>query len=389
MGKRVALVSLFCLIIGTTHQKSLEKPIEPLAEPTGVTLAFVGDLMAHRENLAATSYDNAFEYIAPFLRKADLAFANFEFVADPDRKPSGYPRFNVPETYIQAAFDAGIDVVSLANNHSFDFGANGVIATIETMNKLSETYGIAFSGTRANAGSTFEFEMIEVNDITIGFLAVTSFVNQYMRTGHVNIADYRRSDDRAALLETVRSVRSTYDVIVLSYHGGVEYSERAEPEKVRFFEELIDSGADIVWGHHPHVLQPCTRYTGAHRSGFIMQSLGNFLSGQSAYIDPLDPDDERGPRGESVLVTLKVTKPGDSDVENDDAESGPQQIEIRSVEMIPIVHYPDVDEVIRVLPLDAVEKTEISPVWRRYFASRRSRLAKLLGPHLALADPKR
>ena len=120
-----------------------------------------------------------------------------------------------------------------------------------------------------------------------------------------------------------------------------------------------------------------------------MQSLGNFLSGQSAYIDPLDPDDERGPRGESVLVTLKVTKPGDSDVENDDAESGPQQIEIRSVEMIPIVHYPDVDEVIRVLPLDAVEKTEISPVWRRYFASRRSRLAKLLGPHLALADPKR
>ena len=325
-------------------------------KPATITLSFVGDVMFHAENIRSVPYDNAYSGVTGELSKADLTFANFEFVLDPSRPVSGYPRFNASLEYAEAAFDAGIDVVAVANNHAADLGVEGIERTVQTLDRYRER-GIVFSGIVAEVEHRFEPALIEVEEWRVGFLAVTSFLNRGERTDYVNIADYKSEDDRNRLLDVVRNHRARFDLFAVSYHGGIEYSDEPDPQKTEFFDLLVDAGVDIVWGHHPHVLQPWAFRKSEERTGLILYSLGNFVSGQSSYVDLSARYDERAQTGESVILTANFKR-----------SSG--AILLKSVDAVPIVHLPVIGHGVGVTTLDGMVRSAVPERWRIYYEDR-------------------
>jgi len=324
------------------------------AELGELTLSFVGDIMAHAENLNSIPYREVFRLLEEDLQFADLTFANFEFVLDPSRVPKGYPRFNAPIAYAEAAIAAGVDVVSLSNNHSADFGIDGIHATIASAARLAERYEVVFSGLVADPTERFNIELIEISGWRVGFVAVTSFLNRGFRTDHVNIVDYNSETERDDFLQLIRSATGRYDLLVLSYHGGIEYASEPVPAKRSFFEELVNAGVDIVWSHHPHVLQNWERFDGDVRSGIIMHSLGNLVSGQASHISLDDIENRRADRGESALIRVTIS-PGLKRV---------------SLSAIPILHLADKFGFVRVLPASSLESVALSDRARRFYELR-------------------
>ena len=357
MSIRAAIISVVSLLIigAAEHNQS---PF--YAEPREIVLTFVGDVMSHRENIRSKPYPEAFRMIVDDLGFGDLTFANFEFVLDESRPPSGYPWFNAPISYVDAVIGSGVNVVSLANNHSADLGVEGVIATKRALDRYRESHGVVSSGIATDPSERFSIELIQLDGFRVGFLAVTGFLNVFIDLDLVNVADYNRSDQAAELIQIVEQNRDRYDFFVLSYHGGVEYSRVPVDAKERFFGKLIDAGVDVLWAHHPHVLQPWRIYSGSQRSGLIMYSLGNFISAQPYYLNVYRPDDPRAPRGESIMLRLVVTPGG----------------EISGVESIPIMHLRDDEGFIRVLPVSRLDSLPLSDAATRFYQGRSESLTR-------------
>ena len=107
-------------------------------------------------------------------------------------------------------------------------------------------------------------------------------------------------------MERMRVEAARYDLFVLSYHGGREYAREPERAKVRFFRRLVEAGVDIVWGHHPHVVQGYALVERPEGRGLALYSAGNFISGMTWGIDPEAPEAERAWTGDSALWVVSV-----------------------------------------------------------------------------------
>ncbi len=248
-----------------------------------ITLTFGGDIMSHSVNLLPGDFRTPYIGIRGLLESDDLSFANLEFTIDDMEPMRGYPRFNVHREYVEAAIDSGIEVFSLANNHVNDLGVSGIFQTLRAVRDLKTEYGerVHFSGLRGNVRRGFRVESINIKGFEVGFIAVTQFLNRLEESPYVFKADYERKAERKALLEFVRRTSGGYDIFILSYHGGVEYSRVPDPKKVAFFHEAVEAGADVVYSHHPHVNQG---YEIVRRRGLrklIIFSAGNLLSGMT------------------------------------------------------------------------------------------------------------
>jgi poly-gamma-glutamate synthesis protein (capsule biosynthesis protein) len=147
----------------------------------------------------------------------------------------------------------------------------------------------------------------------VGFIAVTQFMNTGFDYNHVFKVDYNHPTEVSAFLQWVKEASPAYDLFIVSYHGDLEYQLKPSAAKVKFFYQLLEAGTHIVYGHHPHVLQP---YELVHINGqnkAILYSTGNFISGQGYIIKPnLPPDDEWAYTGDSAIFILqvKLTKQG-------------------------------------------------------------------------------
>ncbi len=271
-------------------------------------LTFLGDIMAHTVNYLMQDYHPIYNRVKDVLIEDDLTFANLEFTIDDSRPYSSYPRFNVHSDYAQAAVDCGVDVFSLANNHSFDLGTEGVLQTLLSSYRLRAAAGreIYFSGIRGNLKQDFEPEVIYINGFKIGFLAVTQISNHHQPFQYVHAVNYRDRREVDYFLEYLREAVSGFELFILSYHGGREYSLTAEPEKMRFFRELLAAGVHIVYGHHPHVMQPVQLINMGNRNGLIIPSVGNFISAMTRGIDPGMANEPMAFTGESALFTVEV-----------------------------------------------------------------------------------
>ncbi len=273
-------------------------------------LTFLGDIMAHTANYLVQDYHSIYNRVKEVLLEDDLTFANLEFTIDDSRPYSSYPRFNVHSDYVQAAVDCGVDVFSLANNHSFDLGLEGVLQTLLATCRLSLSAAdgreIYFSGIRGNLKHDFEPEIINIGGFRIGFLAVTQFSNLYQPFQYIHAVNYRVRREVDSFLEYLREEVSGFDLFILSYHGGREYSLTAGPEKMRFFRELLAAGVHIVYGHHPHVMQPVQLLKVGDRNGVIIPSAGNFISAMSRGIGPGMANKPLAFTGESALFTVEV-----------------------------------------------------------------------------------
>jgi hypothetical protein len=145
-----------------------------------------------------------------------------------------------------------------------------------------------------------------VNGVRIGFLAVTQFTNDHRRHDTVCTVDYRDPLQAETFLAWLKGAVRPFDLFVLSYHGGEEYEQVPDPGKEAFFYRLVQAGVHIVYGHHPHVLQPCDLVRTAGGTRLIIHSAGNFISGMTWKIDPSDPADPRADTGDSLIYQVSV-----------------------------------------------------------------------------------
>ncbi len=340
-------------------------------DPSGETelrMVFLGDIMGHDVNYNMRGYDRIYEHVLPLFAEADFVFGQLEFVVDPDRPQSSYPRFNVHPAYVEAAVEAGIQVFSLANNHSTDFGEAGIRATGTTMETIARDHHIWFNGLRSDAededypGDRFEITVLPHAGLRIGFLALTRLLNDSSAGQAVHFVPRGDPDAAGAFMKALSEWTKGYDVFVLSVHDGIEYLQNVDEETLSFMIAAADAGADIVWGNHPHVLQQWFLH---ERTGtgpaLIMPSLGNFVSGQTW---PLEPD-----RAEAAWAAT-----GDSAVVRVIMRGTATGVAVERVVADLVTHYKDPDGGVSVRPLDGLAgHAALSDEWREFYRIRAER----------------
>jgi hypothetical protein len=335
----------------------------PEAETQRLYLSFLGDIMIHTVNYLTPDYGDIYVSLRPILLRDTLSFANLEFPVDQTRPYSSFPCFNAPREYLQAAVDAGIDVFSLANNHAADQEVRGITQTLKSLEAVgrSSFHRIYYQGARESLEVPLEPVEIRVKGLRVGFMAVTQMVNQAMPGPYVHVVDYDNPRHREEFLPRVKALAGQYDLFILSYHGGREYDPEPDERKVRFFHQLLGAGVDIVYGHHPHVLQPYELVEREEGRGLILYSTGNLVSGMTAHLNPEAPADPLAWTGDSALWLVVV-------------EAGACGVEVRGVTPLPISNYRDVDRGVAVHTFADLAGEGLPECWLRYYRQRHSDL---------------
>ena len=256
-------------------------PLQRVIKDT-ITVAVCGDIMMgnkFKNNLPPNDGKNIFDDVKHLFHAADIACGNLEGTI----ASSGKPRksltskfafmFMMPPHYAHHLADAGFDYVGLANNHIYDFFDEAMTQTEQNLDKA----GIGYSGAKDPKGQTQhkEYFIKEKEGIKYGFCAF----------GH---EDYSlRTQDTATVRRIVEMLNRECDIVVVSFHGGdegsrarhlpygTEYFQGDDRGNLRFFTHFaIDCGADVIYGHGPHVVRAIELYN----NRFIAYSLGNFCT---------------------------------------------------------------------------------------------------------------
>jgi hypothetical protein len=328
-----------------------------------LTLSFVGDLMMHEANREAADYRELYRDVEELLRGDDLTFANLEFPVDPARPYADFPAFNGTSAYLQAAVDAGVDAFSLANNHAFDGAEEGVLQTFRALDRAGRIAGrpLYRAGTRANPGSPFAADRFEVGGARISLLSATQFLNTRSGRERVDVVDYRNRETADAFVARVRAESGACDVLVVSYHAGVEYSTAPLPGLGAFLDRLAAAGATVVYGHHPHVMQAARfAYAGPLRR-LVLPSMGNFISGQAEFLNPVTGGGAVAPgTGDSAIVRVRVL-------------CGAGWATVLAVEPVPVAVHRDARGTLAVALVErlaAATGTRAAAAWQAYYRRR-------------------
>lgn len=243
-------------------------------------LAAVGDILMHQDvkaagALAPGGLQDLWSEVVPELRKADIAFANLETPIAPGTGRPGRPMvFNAPADLPGALKASGFTIVATANNHAFDQGPKGLQETLERLDQA----GLVAVGSGADRARAEAPRILEVKGLRIAFLAFTDVFNVDLNAR----ADrpWVRAMDPEEAARAVRAARAQADAVVVSVHWGAEYLHTPLARQRAVAKALAEAGADLVLGHHPHVLQPVeVLESGGHRT-VVAYSLGNFISNQ-------------------------------------------------------------------------------------------------------------
>lgn len=241
-----------------------------------VSLGFVGDIMLDRgvrKVVEKKGFDYSFPFsrIEPSLKLYDVLFGNLEgTISDRGVNVGSIYSFRMATASAPALADAGFDILSVANNHSGDWSMAGMV---DTWKYLREA-GVEIVGAGFNAKEAYEPIIIEKKGIKIAYVAFSEFGKGYMSAGTSTPGIAVISDQ--AIKTSVTMAREKADIVVASFHFGNEYEPEPNAFQKRIAHFAIDSGADIVVGHHPHVKQPVEWYKGK----VIAYSLGNFVFDQ-------------------------------------------------------------------------------------------------------------
>ena len=250
------------------------------------TLCFVGDLMCHSTqfNYAKVGTDTfdftgVYKEVKQYLSAADLAIGNLETViAGKNKGYSGYPYFNAPDDFIFALKDAGFDLLITANNHALDQGWDGVKRTIEVINE----YKIHRTGTFLSQEDRDSIRIFQMNSIKIAILAYSENTNGLPipkgKDFVINLID-----EELIRKDISKAREKNVDIVLVHLHYGPEYNREPSDYQKEIVNKIIQLGADIIIGGHPHVIQPVdffkTNNTKLY-SGFVAYSIGNFISNQ-------------------------------------------------------------------------------------------------------------
>lgn len=253
-----------------------------------IHLVSVGDIMMHSDEINCGynsgtgdyQYDFMFEEVKPYLAAGDITIGNLEFtMAGKEKGYSGYPMFNAPSEIADAIKEAGIDVLSTANNHSLDRYYAGLSHTIDVLDHR----GLMHTGTYKTKEETSQILYMTVKDTKFAFLSYTYGTNGIKADkGKEFCVNYIDKNKIKADIERARSGGG--EVICVSMHWGAEYVTKPNKEQENLADFLIENGVDIILGGHPHVLEPMeirrTNFNGKEKDVVLLYSQGNFISGQ-------------------------------------------------------------------------------------------------------------
>ena len=208
------------------------------------------------------------------LKKADILFGNLEGpISNKGKKVGSIYSFRMNPKAIEGLKYAGFDILSLANNHMFDYQR---VAFEDTMRILEEN-GIDYLGAGFSAKEAFSPKITEIKNTRIGFLAYTNLGPEAWRAtkGGSGIA-WVSEKDIEKIKEDIGEAKQKTDVLIVSLHSGEEYATNTTPSQISLARAFVDAGADLVVGHHPHIIQEIEKY----KDGWIAYSLGNFVFDQ-------------------------------------------------------------------------------------------------------------
>jgi len=260
-----------------------------------ITLLFVGDIMLSRliGDIMAKKNDWRYPFLetADFLKGADITFGNLEGpISSRGTKVGSMYSFRSDPRAIEGLLYAGFDVLSIANNHIWDYGADAVRDTLVILKDA----GIGVTGGGVDYQEAHRPLIKEVKSTKVVFLGYTDLISSSLGSKTAKPAIAFLDIDLA--ISDVKEARKVADLVVVSLHWGNEYETTQNLNQEKVARALIDAGAQLIIGHHPHVIQPVTEYGG----GYIAYSLGNFVFDQN-----FSPDTKTGL---ALKVTLKNKK---------------------------------------------------------------------------------
>jgi len=237
--------------------------------PVEIKLLFVGDLMMTRYvekkiKKMGKNFNYPFEKIFDYLRTFNYIIINLEGpISNKGTKIGSIYSFRMKPEVAEALSRANIKIVNLANNHIFDYGKIAFEDTLKNLNENNIKY----------FGDTYEPLILEEGEVKIGLLGFSDFL-RHLKYEKNKIGIAVIDDD---LEEVIKKAKEKVDILIVSFHWGEEYQKLANERQKKLAKIAIDSGADLVIGHHPHVIQNIEKYKGK----FIFYSLGNFIFDQN------------------------------------------------------------------------------------------------------------
>lgn len=283
---------------------------------TTFNLTAIGDVMCHNTQYmdaydsSTNTYDFSyvFDDISYYIKNSNITVANLETTfAGEDIGYSNYPRFNTPDALAYNLKKLGVDVLSTAGNHSLDYGFNGLSRTIDVLNSADISHIGTYKTQEERDTIVFKY----VKGIKI------AFINYAYGTNGISIPSDKsfciNLIDKELIKKDIENAKSqNADIIVASVHWGTEYSTVPNSTQNELADFLFQNGVNIILGTHPHVLQKMEKRTvtledGTTQDGFIIYSLGNFISDQNA-------ENTRT----SIILDLTITKHTDNSITIDE-----------------------------------------------------------------------
>ncbi len=235
-----------------------------------MNLIITGDIALARgidQRIKNDDYDILSEDIIGLFKEKDLCLVNLECPLTDSDKPKWvhFPTLKASTKAIKIINDLNVNVASLANNHITDYGDTGLFDTISVL----DANGIKWLGAGKTPDEANAPLIIVENECTIGILALAQpeIAAVSFRSAGAGVLEGKRA------IKTIRELSGKTDITIAYLHYGAEFYEYPTPPQVSLSRSLIDAGADLVIGHHPHVVQGYEHYKG----GFIAYSLGNFI----------------------------------------------------------------------------------------------------------------
>ncbi len=309
-------------------------PPMPTYSVKEVNLKACGDNLIHSSiyNQAKArgngSYDFSYPYekVKDIISSGDISVLNQETVISPVYEPSDYPRFNSPIELKEEMINIGFDVFNQANNHTLDKGEKGILSALS---EWKNTPDVLVTGVYENEEDYSNIRQKNVNGINFAFIGMTELTNGLSLPKDSEVVLLRTFEEEK-IESRIKQAKNFADVVVVNVHWGVEYTHNPNNAQKKLAQKMADWGADLIIGHHPHVLQPIEWLKASDgRDVLCAYSLGNFISAQSM-----------GPRMVGGVLDVTFSK--------NNLRKNPR---ISSVKLIPIVtHYDRGFKNIRIYP---------------------------------------
>ena len=266
-----------------------------------ISFVAVGDNLIHdtvyeqAKARSSTGYDftDAYERIAHLIEEPDVAILNQETVISTEHNVSSYPMFNSPVEVGEEMLEIGFDVFNIATNHSIDCGEKGLVSAI---NYWKEKDAIT-TGAYLNSDDYANIPMHEVNGVKVAYLGLTESTNGLSLPDDSEVILVLASEE-SRIQQRIMQAKEKADIVIVNAHWGNEYTHEPTDSQRQLAEKMASWGADVIIGHHPHVIQPVEYIENADgRRTLVAYSLGNFISAQN-----------RGPRMLGGMLNFEIVK---------------------------------------------------------------------------------